>query len=97
VSAAGTSRAIVLTERDNIATLLDGLGEGGEVEVAGGASVVARQPIPAGHKLALRAIAAGEPVIKYGEPIGRASRDIAAGEHVHTHNVQSERGRGDRG
>ncbi len=45
--------------------------------------------IPAGHKFALRAIACGEYVIKYGEIIGRATQDIAEGEWVHTHNVKS--------
>jgi len=45
--------------------------------------------IPAGHKYALCAIGAGEAVIKYGETIGRASRDIAKGEWVHTHNLRS--------
>lgn len=43
--------------------------------------------VPAGHKRALRAIAAGEPVIKYGWPIGRASRDITPGDWVHSHNL----------
>ncbi len=47
------------------------------------------ETIPAGHKYALRAIACGEYVIKYGEIIGRATQDIAEGEWVHTHNVQS--------
>ena len=45
--------------------------------------------IPAGHKLALRDIAAGEQVIKYGHAIGRAKEDIRAGEWVHTHNLRS--------
>lgn len=45
--------------------------------------------IPAGHKLALRDIAAGEYVIKYGQVIGRAKEDIPAGAWVHTHNVAS--------
>lgn len=45
--------------------------------------------IPAGHKIALRDIQAGEAVIKYGDPIGRAARDIAAGEHVHSHNLHT--------
>ncbi len=47
------------------------------------------EKIPAGHKYALRPIACGETVIKYGEIIGRATQDIAAGEWVHTHNVKS--------
>ena len=45
--------------------------------------------IPAGHKYALKDIAVGEFVIKYGEIIGRATENIAAGEWVHTHNVKS--------
>ena len=47
------------------------------------------EKIPAGHKYALRTIACGEYVIKYGEIIGRATQDIAEGEWVHTHNVKS--------
>ena len=46
--------------------------------------------IQAGHKIAARAIAAGEPVRKYDTVIGFAARDIAAGEHVHTHNLRFE-------
>lgn len=42
-----------------------------------------------GHKYALRDIAAGENIIKYGNPIGHATADIKAGEHVHTHNVKT--------
>ena len=45
-----------------------------------------------GHKYALRPIAAGENVIKYGMPIGHATRDIAVGEHVHTHNLATNLG-----
>lgn len=89
------SRTIVLSERDNVATALDELATGDAV-VHAGHRVVAIHSIPAGHKIALAPIGAGEAVIKYGEPIGRASRAIGAGEHVHVHNVQSERGRGDR-
>ena len=48
-------------------------------------------PVPLGHKVALRPLASGEPVIKYGIAIGRATRDIRAGEHVHVHNVKGER------
>jgi altronate dehydratase len=46
-----------------------------------------------GHKFALRPIASGENVIKYGEPIGETTAAIARGEHVHVHNVVSHRGR----
>src|SRR5580698_6314453 len=49
--------------------------------------IVATTLVPRGHKLAATAIKAGAAVHKYGWPIGRATRDIAQGEHVHTHNL----------
>lgn len=51
--------------------------------------------IPYGHKLAVKTIHAGEPVLKYGEVIGVAVRNIDMGEHVHVHNLDSRRARGD--
>ena len=47
--------------------------------------------VPLGHKIALRDLAAGDQVIKYGISIGRATQDIREGEHVHVHNVKGER------
>ena len=47
----------------------------------------ARAQVPAGHKIAARAIAQGERVLKYNTEIGVATRDIAAGDHVHSHNL----------
>jgi len=85
---------IVISDRDNVATALEPLDAGRQVEVNGVAIVVGER-IASGHKVALRAITAGEPVIKYGSPIGLASANIAAGTHVHTHNLSSSRGRGD--
>lgn len=84
---------IVISERDNVATALEALDAG---QVLGGpAAVTVREPIPRGHKVSLRAIPAGENVIKYGNPIGVATAAIPPGAHVHTHNVASARGRGD--
>jgi hypothetical protein len=85
---------LVISERDNVATALEPLEPGRRID-AGGSFVVAIDPIPAGHKIALRPIGAGTAVLKYGSPIGTAVGDIAAGSHVHTHNVASSRGRGD--
>ena len=62
---------------------------------SGAVTVCAQEPIAFGHKLALVPLAAGAPVYKYGEVIGIASADIPAGAHVHVHNVESQRGRGD--
>ena len=50
-------------------------------------TLVAKSAVPRGHKLAATAISAGAAIHKYGWPIGLATRDIAAGEHVHTHNL----------
>lgn len=71
---------------DDVAVALEAVAAGAEI-VVGGATILLRDDIPKGHKFAVRAIAAGAPVRKYGWPIGRALRDIAAGEHVHVHNV----------
>jgi altronate dehydratase len=85
---------LVISERDNVATALEALGAGRELQLGTGVLRVA-EAIPRGHKIALCAIPTGKAVVKYGSPIGRASADIAAGTHVHTHNVASDRGRGD--
>lgn len=53
--------------------------------------VEARDSIPLGHKIALVKVAEGDQVIKYGTSIGRATQAIAAGQHVHTHNLKGER------
>ena len=87
--------AIVISARDNVATALEALEAGSVLEVET-ARVTVAEPIPRGHKIALRPIRAGDEVIKYGSAIGTATADIAPGAHVHTHNVASDRGRGDR-
>jgi altronate hydrolase len=55
----------------------------------GGVRLRVREAVPRGHKLALIDLPAGTEVRKYGQPIGLATRDIAAGEHVHEHNLRS--------
>ncbi len=79
---------IRIHEGDSVAVALRPLPAGTAVE-ADGVRVTAREDIPQGHKFALKDIAAGEPVIKYGFPIGRAKEDIAAGSWVHVHNVKT--------
>jgi len=81
-------RVLAVDCRDNVANALEELAEGDRIEALGRAIAV-RTPVPLGHKVALAPIAAGNAVVKYGQAIGRASADIAAGEHVHTHNVAS--------
>ena len=69
---------------DNVGIALRTLTKGEQL-----GSVTALENVTAGHKIAVRAIRAGEPVIKYGYSIGTATLDIQAGEHVHTHNLKS--------
>lgn len=84
---------------DTVATVFgDPLTEGERVlvTVAGAErELVSRAAIPRGHKIALSPVAPGQRVLKYGHAIGVASRPIETGEHVHVHNVESQRGRGD--
>ncbi|MBU1374938.1 MAG: altronate dehydratase family protein [Alphaproteobacteria bacterium] len=76
------ARHLRLHDLDNVVTALSALAPGDEIE-----GVTVRAPIPAGHKLAVRALRAGEPVVKYANTIAVATQVIAAGEHVHVHNA----------
>ena len=90
--------AIVVDKKDNVAVALSDIKRGDKVTIRIGEKIeelVASSDIPFGHKLAIREISIGKEIIKYGEVIGRATRDIEIGEHVHVHNVESLRGRGD--
>jgi altronate dehydratase len=85
-------KAILLHLQDDVATALTDLKAGDQVRVSLGDRVVEvtlRQDIDFGHKFALRDIAKGENVLKYGMPIGQALEDIRAGEWVHVHNCRS--------
>jgi altronate hydrolase len=82
-----THRALLrLDPRDDVASALRPIGAGETVEVDG-LRVKAREAIPQGHKIALRDVAAGAAVTKFGWPIGAATKAIAQGEHVHSHNL----------
>ncbi|MBI3979585.1 MAG: UxaA family hydrolase [Chloroflexi bacterium] len=91
-------QALVLHPGDTVAVALAPLAAGTMITVDDGGRLLAvtlLEPIDQGHKLALRAVQAGEPVHKYGQPIGLATRPIAPGQHVHVHNLAGRRGRGD--
>ena len=51
----------------------------------------AKMDIPIGHKVALKDIKAGDTIWKYGEDVGKAIADVAAGEHLHVHNMKTKR------
>lgn len=89
------SNVIILDERDNVATAIEDIPQGGIVVSRHGETATI-EPIPFGHKVALTALPDGAEIRKYGESIGLALGAIAAGACVHVHNVDSQRGRGDR-
>ena len=84
--------AIQIDPGDNVVTLVDEAAPGDCIRYVtsdGYAEVAALDGVPFGHKVAVRDVEPGEPVVKYHEAIGRASRTIRRGEHVHVHNVES--------
>lgn len=90
-------RAIVLNESDNLATLIDPGVAGDVCRLQGEASgeVLLLQDIPFGHKLCIADTLKDANILKYGQVIGRASQAVKTGEHMHVHNIESARARGD--
>jgi altronate dehydratase small subunit len=91
-------KAVVMEGIDNVATVVEPIDAPGDIVVeAPNDKIVVHitDNIPFGHKFAIRDIPKGSLILKYGEPIGIASIDIKAGQHVHVHNLESKRGRGD--
>ena len=83
---------IQISPEDNVVTLVEEARAGDRVQYVtsgGRRQVEALDAVPFGHKIAVQDVPTGEPVLKYNEPIGRASKPIKRGEHVHVHNVQS--------
>ena len=92
-------KALVMDKEDNVATAICQLQKDEDVNVKTGNNIVTvrlLEVIPFGHKFALKDIANGEAIIKYGETIGQSTAKITIGEHVHIHNVEGLRGRGDK-
>ena len=86
--------AILLSLNDNVATVLEKVDIGEEIEVKGVSGLqiqVAKEEIPFGHKVAVRDIKRNDRIIKYNNKIGIATSDISTGQHVHVQNVVSER------
>ncbi|MFT3787889.1 MAG: altronate dehydratase family protein [Tepidisphaeraceae bacterium] len=77
-------QTLKIHDSDNVAVAMQKLAAGTTVN-----GVTLTKDVPPGHKIALRPIQRGQPVLKYGYPIGVASTDIAPGDHVHSHNVES--------
>jgi len=88
--------ALVIHPDDDVAVALRDIAAGETVEVRKQGAlqrVAVREGIPLGHKFALRALSLDTTIRKYGECIGVATAEIAAGSHVHVHNMASRRAR----
>jgi altronate dehydratase small subunit len=102
ISMAGEIRAgadaIVMDGKDHVATCLRSVEAGETIHYRRGEeifSLAVLEAVPFGHKIAIADIDARTEVRKYGEVIGRATTAIALGKHVHVHNIEGIRGRGD--
>lgn len=86
----------MIHDDDDVAVALRDVAEGETISVRRRGvfdRMTVHEPVPFGHKVALHGIARGAAIRKYGESIGVATVDIAAGTHVHVHNIASVRGR----
>lgn len=83
-------KVLILDERDNIAVCLADLSAGDLIE-QDELKITVLNSIPRGHKIATKAIAKDEGIIKYGERMGHAIAPISVGEHVHVHNILGDR------
>lgn len=91
--------ALTIHNQDQVATALRDLSKGDTAWIRHGEKLISiklLESVTFGHKIAITSISKGSVVRKYGEIIGRATEEIEAGMHVHVHNVEGIRGRGDK-
>lgn len=80
--------ALLFEERDNVATVLQEIKKGTKVVLSLEEQFIAQEHIPTGHKISRKKILSNQDIIKYGFCIGRATKNIDKGYHVHVHNVK---------
>lgn len=78
-----------LSPKDNVAVANGPLARGGTVDV-GGTPITISRDVSLGAKIAIVPLKQGEKIIKWGAPIGSLTQDVAPGDHIHTHNLQSD-------
>lgn len=91
-------KAVVINANDNVATVVENAEIGDDISFfldQEMKSIVLKNKVPCGHKIAIKPIVKDQDILKYGESIGKALQNIGIGEHVHVHNIASNRGRGD--
>ncbi|HGL6480026.1 TPA: UxaA family hydrolase [Clostridioides difficile] len=87
--------AVIIDEKDNVAVAIEAIAKGSEISFKlkdkTVKTITALDDIIIYHKLAIKDMAKGDKVTKYGEHIGEANQEIKSGQHVHIHNVRSVR------
>ncbi|RSL33972.1 D-galactarate dehydratase [Salibacterium salarium] len=92
-------QTMMMKPEDSVAVALAAIEKGTTLTVACQQErfeITLKHAISFGHKFAVKAMKQGDDVIKYGEVIGSTLRPVEIGEHVHVHNVEGKRGRGDK-
>jgi len=84
------TKAVLINEQDNVAVAIRAIKAGETITGVAGVKVKATADVMKNHKVAIKAVAAGEPIVKYGESIGLASKDVNPGDWVHTHNLKAD-------
>ena len=79
-------QALYINEKDNVIMAIEPIMKG-EIADAGSFKITAMEDIPRGHKIAIKDLAAGDPLMKYGKQVGRINTDVKTGYWVHCHNV----------
>lgn len=82
------ARFVHINQEDNVAVAIEPIPKGESISAAG-YTVTTLEEIPQGHKVALKAIASGDEIIKYGYSIGHATEEIKPGQWVHTHDMKT--------
>jgi len=86
-----TNNALIIHPQDNVAVALTAMSAGDTITANGIEAFTTLDEIPVSHKIALRDIAIGEEIIKYGETVAVSTQMIKKGQWVHTHNLESKR------
>lgn len=93
-------RSIIMRSDDSVAVALEDIPADTKIKITfpdkKTKEILLKETILFGHKFAVIPITGGSNIFKYGEVIGKATRDIEEGEHVHVHNLEGVRGRGDK-
>jgi len=81
------SKIIRINPKDNVVVALFEIQGGEDILIPGGGLITAREKIPVNHKVSIKDFKKGDPVIKFGEEIGRTNQDIPKGRWIHAHNL----------